>query len=120
MNGREKFIKTIQIVVLISIIEMFTQVCLKKGTTSVNKNRDKYLFYGMIGYSIICCLLWKNFSFDGMGQVNLLWSCISIVTAFIAGFILFKEPVNKYTGYSIVFALIAVYFSYLSDVVNDI
>ena len=118
MNGREKFIKTIQIVILISIIEMFTQVSLKTGTTL--EKGERYLFYGMIGYALISCLLWKNFTFDGMGQVNLLWSCISIVTAFIAGFFLFKEPINKYTGYSIMFALIAVYFSYLSDVKNEV
>lgn len=96
---------------------MFTQVCLKSGVTI--KKEDRYLFFGMIGYALICCLLWKNYTFDGMGQVNLLWSCISIVTAFIAGFFLFKEPINIYTGYSIMFALIAVYFSYLSDVKNE-
>ena len=123
MNGKEKFIKTIQLVILIAIIETFTQVSLKHGsTTGILGNGDNveiYLIYGIIGYCIIAYILWNNFSFDGMGQVNLLWNCITTVTAFIAGYFLFKETVNKYTGYSIVFALMAIYFSYLSDIENE-
>ncbi len=123
MNGKQKFIKTIQLVALIAIIETGTQISLKHGTlTGKLGNGDsveRFLLYGMIGYCFIAYILWENFSFDGMGQVNLLWNCMTTVTAFIAGYFLFKEPVNKYTGYSIVFALIAIYFSYLSDVENE-
>jgi len=112
MRDREKFIKTIQVVILIAIIEIFSKINLKYGS-----GKDKrYLLYGIIGYSIVAYYLWKSYIFADLGQLNLLWNSITTILAFIAGYYLFKEPVNKYTGYSIVFALLSIYFSYLSEV----
>jgi multidrug transporter EmrE-like cation transporter len=50
-----------------------------------------------------------------MGHVNLLWSCVSIIIAYMIGIKFFKETHNKYTCYAILFALAAIYMSYLSD-----
>lgn len=115
-NGKQKFIKTIQLVALIAIIETITQINLKNGTFKDNKT---YLLYGMIGYCFIAYVLWINFTFDGMGQVNLLWNCMTTITAFVAGYIIFNESMNRYTYYSIMFAVLAIYFSYLSDVETE-
>ena len=113
MNGKDKFLKTIQIVVIIALIEIVSQIVLKKGSIFSHFN---YVIYGMIGYCIIGYLLSTNFSFDGIGQVNLIWNCMSTILAFTFGYLIFKEPINRYTYYSIVFALAAIYFSYLSDI----
>lgn len=52
MNGKQKFIKTIQLVALIAIIETGTQISLKHGTlTGKLGNGDsveRFLLYGML------------------------------------------------------------------------
>ena len=116
------FMKTVQIVALIVIIETLCKVSLKHGAMngSLGKGHgvEKYLIYGAIGYAVIAYCLWNSFITANMGQVNLIWCCSSIIVAFIAGYLLFQEPINRYTLYSIMFVLIAVYFSYLSEMEN--
>ncbi len=114
--------KTVPFVALIVIIEIISKVSLKygatKGTLGGGHEVEKYLFFGIIGYAIISYCLWNSFIFADMGQVNLLWCGASIIVSFIIGYLMFKEPINRYTLYSIIFILIAIYFSYLSDKEN--
>ena len=101
----------IHLVLLIAIVETISLVCLKKGN---NDNVPFFTFCGSFGYLLVVYILYKALSNEGIGKVNLMWNCVTIITAFITGNLLFNEKVNKYTFYSIVFALIAIYFLYLS------
>ena len=108
----EKFWYIIALVLGISIAEAFGQLSIKNGN---GKREKKWLFLGIFFYSIVCLLLWKSYTYEGMGHVNLLWSCISIIFAYISGIIFYKEVCNKYTIISICLAFSAIYVSHLSD-----
>ncbi len=99
MNSTNKISNVIYLVLLIAVVETISLVCLKKGN---NEN-------GLVVY-----ILYKALSNEGIGKVNLMWNCVTIITAFVTGNLLFNEQINKYTFYSIVFAFIAIYFLYLS------
>ena len=111
-SPQKRFWYVLYLVILISAIEGFSQYNIKKGNGDHNYT---HLVYGIIGYSVICFLLWKSYNFEAMGHVNLLWSCVSIIIAYMIGIKFFKETHNKYTCYAILFALAAIYMSYLSD-----
>ena len=70
---------------------------------------------GAGGYLLIAYLLCRTLSYDGIGKVNLIWNCMTIVTAFITGHLLFNEKFNKYTFYAIIFSMIAIYLMHLSS-----
>ncbi len=111
-SPQKRFWYVLYLVILISAVEGFSQYNIKKGNGDHNYT---HLVYGIIGYSVICFLLWKSYNFEAMGHVNLLWSCVSIIIAYLIGIKFFKETHNKYTCYAILFALAAIYMSYLSD-----
>jgi multidrug transporter EmrE-like cation transporter len=90
---------------VISIIESFTQVNIKK----------KNIACGLIGYIIIVFVLYSSYNYEGLGHMNLIWSCISIITGYILGHIFFKETINKYSICAILLAILAIYISHLSD-----
>lgn len=116
MNGDSKFEKVIQLILLIAIVETFSLICLKEGNIN---GKQKFILCGFLGYIVVVYILCKTLSFEGIGQVNLVWNCVTIFTAFAAGHLLFNEKLNKYTFYAIVFAVIAIYLAQLSSDYNE-
>lgn len=57
-------------------------------------NRLCYLFYAVLLYSIVCCLLNQSFYFTGMGMTNVIWSGLSVFLVMIFGVLFFKERVH--------------------------
>ena len=112
----ENFSKIINLILIIAIVETLSLICLKEGEVN---NKRHFILCGILGYIIVAYVLCKTLTFEGIGQVNLVWNCITILTAFIAGHLLFNEKVNKYTFYAIVFAVIAIYLAQLSSDYNE-
>jgi len=102
----------IPLVVAISFLECYAQYNLKNGRKNKNVN---CLFVSAILYGFICYLLYLSYQYEGMGHVNLLWSCISIILAYVVGFFIFGEHINKYGKIALVFAILAIYFSHKND-----
>jgi len=112
----ENFAKIINLILIIAIVETLSLICLKEGEVN---NKKLFILCGILGYIIVAYVLCKTLTFEGIGQVNLVWNCVTILTAFIAGHLLFNEKVNKYTFYAIVFAVIAIYLAQLSSDYNE-
>ena len=112
----ENFAKVINLILIIAIVETLSLICLKEGEVN---NKRHFILCGILGYIMVAYVLCKTLRFEGIGQVNLVWNCITILTAFIAGHLLFNEKVNKYTFYSIVFAVMAIYLAQLSSDYNE-
>ena len=115
-------IKTVLfLITFITIFEACGQYFIKMSKTKTTLNHKsngsiKYLYIGIISYIIVCLLLYNVYNYEGLGHVNLVWSCMSIILAYTVGHCIFMEPFNEYTILAIIFACIAIYFSYLSDV----
>ena len=112
----ENFSKIINLILIIAIVETLSLICLKEGEIN---NKRHFILCGILGYIIVAYVLCKTLTFEGIGQVNLVWNCVTILTAFIAGHLIFNEKVNKYTFYAIVFAIIAIYLAQLSSDYNE-
>jgi len=75
-NERLKII--LVLVVSISFIECYAQYNLRNGRKNNNIN---CLIISALLYGVICYLLYTTYQYEGMGHVNLIWSCLSITLA---------------------------------------
>jgi len=111
----EKFWIVLGFIFIIALAEACGQFSLKQGN---GKGDKKYLVLGIFFYSFVCYFLFRSYSYEGLAHVNLMWSCLSIVIAYISGIIFFNEVCNRYTILAIGLALTAIYVSHLSDEVG--
>jgi len=113
INSRnQRFTSVLYIILMITLCEATAQYNLKKGNGKKDKN---YILIGGFFYFIVACLLYRSYNYKGLGHVNLLWSCMSIIIAILSGMIFFGEKFNKYTCIAVSLALGAIYVSHLSD-----
>jgi len=109
-NERIKF--ALGFALLITFVEAFAQWNVKKSSSTENDHR---LFLAMVLYCFVVYLLFRSYKYENVGHMNLIWSCMSIIVAFISGYVCFGEPFNKYTVVAILFALFAIYFAHRAD-----
>jgi multidrug transporter EmrE-like cation transporter len=101
----QRFYIVLLFALFISFVEAYAQYSLKLHRITI----------GILGYICVAIILFNSYNYEALGHMNLVWSCISIVTCFTLGVVFFKEPFNKYTFLAVCFALTAIYLSYLSD-----
>lgn len=98
-------------VVLITLFEATAQVFLKKFEVG-RHNSYLYLLTAVALYFIVCgllCLCYKNKG--GLGKVNLMWSCMSIIFVILFGYIFLQEEIKMHDMIAIIFAFLAIYFA---------
>lgn len=108
----QRFWIVIFLVVMICLLEACGQTCIKKARVH---GLGFWIMIGAVFYCIVALLLYMSYKYDGMGHVNLLWSCLSIILAITIGVILFKEPFNRYTLLAIFCAMVAIWFAHKAD-----
>lgn len=115
-SNHSKVTIVLAIVLGISALEACGQACIKKART------QEILFWAIVGglfYMGVVALLFISYKYEGMGHVNLLWSCISIILAISVGYFVFGEPMNQYTWVAFFFAICTVYFAHRSGEYRD-
>lgn len=111
MTFQTNFYIIIAFAIGISVLEACAQNSLKQSKLY---QCDKRFYLGVIFYMSVAYGLYKAYQFIGLGQMNLVWSCLSIVMAISAGHLFYNEPFNKYTALSIILAFAAIITAYLS------
>jgi drug/metabolite transporter (DMT)-like permease len=111
----ERFWLVIWIIVAITFVEACAQATLK---TARAKKLGYLVPLGVLFYAIVAYLLYVSYKYEGLGHVNLVWSCASIIIAILVGCILFNEPHNKYTYIAVILAFAAIYFAHRADELN--
>lgn len=102
----QRFSIVIRFALLICLVEMFSQATLK---------HNRYPILGIIGYVVLSIILYNSYNYESMGHMNLVWSCVSIISAFVVSHYLFGEKINRYTILAIIYALLAIHTAHLSD-----
>jgi multidrug transporter EmrE-like cation transporter len=98
--------------VLIAVVESFAQNSLKQSQMYQSPTR---FYLGLCFYLGVGYILHRAYHTIGLGKMNLVWSCISIVAGLSAGYLLYDEPINKYTAAAVCLALSAIYVAHLGD-----
>lgn len=111
----ERFWPVILIIVAITLVEACAQTSLKMARA---KKMVVLVPLGVLFYVGVATLLYLCYKYEGLGHVNLVWSCASIIIAILIGCILFKEPHNRYTYIAILLAFGAIYFAHRADELN--
>lgn len=111
----QRFWVVIWLIVAITLAEAFAQASLK---TARMKRMPYLVVLGVIFYTAVATLLYLTYRYEGLGHVNLVWSCASIIIAILVGCILFNEPHNRYTYIAIFLAFAAIYFAHRADELN--
>jgi len=98
------------IILAIVLFESIAQYHIKK---SRDTEKLIYLLVGMFSYSIVCCLLHKCYSYDGVGVTNLTWSVFSIVSMMMIGHVMFNEEVNMFDFLGVIMCFIGLYLIFI-------
>lgn len=99
----------ILVAIFVAIFESLAQ-----NTLINSKQGSLHYFVGLLFYMGLGYILHWGYTNFPMSKLNVTWACLSIVIAVTVGYLIYEEEVNKFSILSVVFALIAVYFSYLS------
>lgn len=101
-------------IIFISLFEAIAQLCLKKFHLHNGKLlRYIYLCITITMYIGIWTLLCYCYDYDRgkLGSVNLMWSCMSIISVMIFGYVFLQEKIEFHDFLAIIFALLAIYFA---------
>jgi len=93
MENIKKSIILLFIILFIVISEAIAQYCVRRC-----KDEQKWHFFilAVFMYSLVCMGLYIVYGFKTMGIVNLLWSCLSIVSILTIGTVYFHDEINIY------------------------
>ena len=98
-------------IIFITLFEATAQVCLKKFELN-NHNSYLYFIIGAILYFFVINLLCICYKHKGkLGNINLMWSCMSIIFVIIFGFIFLQEEIKLHDIIAVIFAMLAIYFA---------
>ena len=93
----------------IVLSEAVAQYCVRRC-----KAEQKYHLFilAILFYSFVCVGLYIMYGFRQMGVVNLMWSCMSILTIMLVGVFFFHERIDIYDimGMILVFAGLVLIF----------
>jgi multidrug transporter EmrE-like cation transporter len=93
--------------IIIAISESIAQNNIK------NSVHGSWIFLlGLSFYMVVGYLLHYAYHRFPLGKLNVIWSCISIISAITIGYFLYDEPFNNWTIYSMILALGAIYCSF--------
>ncbi len=102
----------VYIIIAIVFFEAIAQFCVKKSKSNGNNG---YLCISIFAYFIVCLLLLRSYSYKTMGVVNLIWSCLSIITIMLIGIIFYHEKITKFDVIGTIFILTGLYFVFMKD-----
>ncbi len=100
------------IIFAIVFFEAIAQFCVKKSKTNGNNG---YLCISVFAYFMVCLLLLRSYSYKTMGMVNLVCSCLSIITIIFIGTFFYHEKITNFDIIGIVFILTGLYFVFMKD-----
>lgn len=83
--------------------EASAQYCVKSCRVH---QKMHFFFLAVFFYSLVCVGLYNLYCFRDMGMVNLMWSCISIITIITVGIIFFHETITKWDVLGIIFVFV--------------
>jgi len=103
----------------ITLTEAFGQTCLRTACDERDQPDQELrchtlIALGIAAYSLVAYLLFRVYRYSNLGHTNLVWSCSSIIVAFVVGFALFGEKPNHYTLAAIAFACVAIFLAHKS------
>jgi len=108
VSTRTKYIILFAIV-LITVFESCGQLCFKEFQ---KQNLFLYFLLGIFFYFAVCCLLVLCYRHNGfLGEVNLTWSCMSIVLVIIVGHTILGEYISYNDIIAVGLAIGAIYFA---------
>jgi multidrug transporter EmrE-like cation transporter len=93
------------LVILISLIEGFSQYFIKKYTL---ENKLEFFALALIGYCFVCYLLTLTYKYSTMGIANALWSALSVITIITVGYTFFNETLKNLEIIGIIFVILGV------------
>jgi len=97
----------ILVAIVIAISESIAQNNIKNSESMGWLFISGLLFYIIVGY-----MLHYAYHKYPLGKLNVIWSCISIITAIVIGYVIYDEPFNGWMLYSMLLAIGAIYCSY--------
>jgi multidrug transporter EmrE-like cation transporter len=94
-------------ILLIALFIALVESCAQNTIKTSDTGTFKFIF-GLSIYMIVGYILHYAYSKFPMSRVNTIWSCLSIISATLLGYLLYDEPMNYWLLFAIFFAIIAI------------
>jgi multidrug transporter EmrE-like cation transporter len=98
-------------VLLLALLIAFIESC-AQNTIKTSDHGTFQFILGLLIYMLVGYILHYAYSKFPMSQINVVWSCVSIIVATLLGYWLYDEPINHWIIFSVLFAILAVYCVY--------
>jgi multidrug transporter EmrE-like cation transporter len=98
-------------ILLLALLIAFVETC-AQNTIKTSEHSTFQFILGLLIYMLVGYILHYAYSKFPMSKVNVIWSCMSIITATLIGYWLYNEPMNHWIIFSVLFAILAVYCVY--------
>lgn len=109
-DNQNGFVLILWFALTICFFEACAQNSLKQS--QMNNSKNKY-YLGLIFYIFVGYYLHMAYHTVGLGEMNLIWSCVSIIVALTTGYFLYNEPMNHYIITAVFLAISAIYMANL-------
>lgn len=104
--------KALLVIIILFIVaaESCGQYCIR-----ICKTEQKWHFFilGVIMYSFVCLGLYISYGYKTMGIINLLWSCLSIISIVLIGIVFFHDTVTVNDIIGILFIFLGFIFIFI-------
>lgn len=98
------------IICCIVIAESIAQYCVRK---SKEPNCKWYFFFAIIGYTIVCYLLYYSYDHRSIGIINALWSALSIISITSIGIYFYHEKLYLWDFFGMILIIIGIYLIFI-------
>jgi len=100
-----KFYHLLPIILGIIVFEAMSQGSLKSYYLG---RGNKYFILGLFGYLVVSILLTRSYKYDGMGEVNMLWSGLSVITILLVGYTIYGEKIHWHDFFALIFIMLGI------------
>lgn len=94
-------------IILIAIFIALIEICAQNTIKTSDAGTLKFIL-GLFIYMLVGYILHYAYSRFPMSKINTIWSCLSIISAILLGYLLYDEEINSWLLFAIFFAIIAI------------
>ena len=94
--------------ILMALLVVIIEQCAQNSLRQSTHLWDFYYIIGLICYVLVGWVLHYSYNNYNSSKINVIWSCMSIITAVLLGYTLYDEKFSIYKIFAIIFSILAI------------
>lgn len=94
--------------ILMALLIVIIEQCAQKSLQNSVHLWDFYYILGLFCYILVGWVLHYSYNNYPTSKINVVWSCMSIITAVLLGYALYNDTIDIYKIFAVTFAILAI------------